>query len=402
MGKPRTQATTVAKAACIDQPLHEQGDEASASGEAACEFPRLSEFERRCLEHVQRTAEYLASLGLLAPEPPVEGAGPTHGVFAPKRLGGLSDITGAASVKRRRLGGQRGEEGPVCAEEPEQAEVLEASRRWLCESRAAILAPGLGGAVPSCPGEWRREAVRRWGEAVPPEPQIRAWASYVLSRLPTPPPPSPLDLMQERYAYDPWRLLVTCVLMARISSERVKTETIAAFFARFPSPSLMLLATAAGGLAAPAQQELAAILRPLGLVDNRTRTLTELSRAFLQMPAFDCGHQQAVNKIWGCGAFAVDSYLIFCRGRRLLQTADASCQQYLEWWQQQPAELVPRDVDGESPVKGPAPADRAPERHESLGKCAHPVNGDALQEIKALPQENKPLGLHRFFRVVAA
>jgi hypothetical protein len=39
------------------------------------------------------------------------------------------------------------------------------------------------------------------GDAVP------NWEKYTLSRMSSPPPASPLDLLQEYYAHDPWRLL---------------------------------------------------------------------------------------------------------------------------------------------------------------------------------------------------
>eukprot|EP00929_Paragymnodinium_shiwhaense_P040111 TRINITY_DN20967_c0_g1_i1.p1 TRINITY_DN20967_c0_g1~~TRINITY_DN20967_c0_g1_i1.p1 ORF type:complete len:156 (-),score=32.27 TRINITY_DN20967_c0_g1_i1:320-787(-) len=78
--------------------------------------------------------------------------------------------------------------------------------------------------------DWREEAVRRWGRRVPPMDAIADWRRYVVSRLATPPPLSPNDIMQERYAADPWRLLSACCLMSRISSERVKQEATGKFF----------------------------------------------------------------------------------------------------------------------------------------------------------------------------
>jgi len=184
----------------------------------------------------------------------------------------------------------------------------------------------LGGDTPASKEAWRQEALRRWGGGVPAGDLD--WELYVRSRLPTPPPPSPLDIMQERYAYDAWRLLAACTLMARISSEKVKEETIAAFFRHCPSPSRLLEASGV----AEARKELEALLKPLGLVDGRLKTLAALSKAFLEMPAFDVGHKKNVNKIWGCGAFAVDSFRIFCRAEAVSEVADDSCRSYVEWW----------------------------------------------------------------------
>lgn len=275
--------------------------------------PPPDDAERRCLEHVKRTSEYLAALGLH------EAAS-----AAPRRL----QPVGAVPVPEA---AERPQKRARTAEDPEEA-APEVTRAWLLRSRAAITSPGLGGPPPGSPAAWRAEAVRRWGEEVPAADEVGDWATYVCSRLSTPPPPSPMNLMQETYAYDPWRLLVACVLMARISSERVKTETIAAFFGCVASPSSLLGIEGAGAQASGLREELQRVLRPLGLVDNRLKTLLELSRAFLRMPSFSVGSQKNVNKIYGCGAFAIDSYSIFCRGHRLPSVADASCQAYLDWW----------------------------------------------------------------------
>lgn len=313
-------------------------------------LPLPSDFERRCLEHVRRTAEYLGALGLDA-----------EVSAAPQRLVrcvGL-DAAGADEPPTKRwrpsdAGGSGSDEAPTEGHDDEETQVVEASRRWLQRSRAAIIAPGLGGSEPTTAETWRAEALRRWGDAVPEQGAIGDWATYVRSRLPRPPPPSPLDLMQERYAYDAWRLLAACTLMARISSERVKTETIAVFFALVPSPSMML-AIEAGKACQVGKEDLRAALKPLGLVDNRIKTLVELSKAFLQMPSFECGLQKGANKIWGCGAFAVDSYLMFCRGVRLLTVADASCQGYLEWWRSEFPELLQQQEEetGKTPPRPP-------------------------------------------------
>jgi len=289
---------------------------------------KVGDFERYRLAHIRRSAEQLTSLGLLA-----------CAERAPKRLlvlptaASLASSSAFGAAKRPRIGDAEegtscGSSGKVPASDPEEDEseqiVIKASQAWLCESRAALLQPGLGEGLPETPAAWRAEAVRRWGVSVPSEDRIPDWEQYVRSRLPTPPPPSPLDLMQERYASDIWRLLVSCTLMARISSERNKEETIATFFERFASPSFVL---------AGEDEVFRTILRPLGLLDTRIKTLLEVSRGFLEMPIFDCGHQKGVNKIWGCGAFSVDSYHLFCRGRRIPETMDATCQNYMGWWQ---------------------------------------------------------------------
>lgn len=269
---------------------------------------------------------------------------------------------------------------------------MEVSRNWLRRSRAALLSPGLGGMTPEFGDAWHQEAVRRWGDAVSLAGTLGVdWELYVRSRLPSPPPPSPMDIMQERYAYDVWRLLVACTLMTRISSEKVKEETIAKFFAASPTPSALLTS-----LAQPEGEgckQLKQLLHPLGMVDTRVKTLTELSKQFLRMPAFDCGHQKGVNKIWGCGPFAVDSYLIFCRGQRIRETADSSCQSYLDWWRTyEPEQMCMQEQISKYKNQ------MTPPKHE----VTHSDRKRSVQAYAAQIDEPSSKGLHKFFKVAGA
>lgn len=193
------------------------------------------------------------------------------------------------------------------------------------QARAALLKPGLGRTVLDPYYDWHNEAVARWGPGVPALNLVSDWKIYVTSRLPVLIPSSPCDIMQERYAYDAWRLLAACTLMTRISSERIKDETIATFFLHYQTPSMFLDKARTEG------KTLQEIIRPLGMTESRCKTLTELSQRFLEMPVFDIGHKKGINKIFGCGPFAVDSYFIFCRGHLLPETADSLCQEYLGW-----------------------------------------------------------------------
>jgi hypothetical protein len=249
--------------------------------------------------------------------------------------GGVAEEQGAPSSRRSaRL--KVAAERPAPAREP-------ASRREAAEERAEAEAEAAAVARPdasairerlsallqaSVPGpagedEWRSRAVKCWGDKVLLS-GASDWRKYVQSRQVTPAPfgvVSPLALLQERYAEDPWRLLISCCLMSRVSSAQVKETCIASFFSRWPTPSAVIDAPS---------REVESVLAPLGLFLNRYRSVMELSAAYLKMPVFEIDLQE--HKIYGFGEFAIDSYLIFCRGFAAEMTpSDKSLRAYSSW-----------------------------------------------------------------------
>jgi hypothetical protein len=139
-------------------------------------------------------------------------------------------------------------------------------------------------------------------------------------------PPSPLGLIQERYARDPWRLLAACLLCSRTSGSAVVHATVAAFFAAYPTPSSVLEAAATpGGLAV-----LGALLHPLGL--HREAVLPRTARGFLSQ-GWTGG--DGVRQLYGCGAFTHDSWRVFCLGHAAAvardKDADRNVRAYASW-----------------------------------------------------------------------
>merc|ERR1719387_3372730 len=160
---------------------------------------------------------------------------------------------------------------------------------------------------PEDAGGWRAEAVRRWGEGVAAAEAgtgAVCWETFVRTRLSRPPPPSPHALLQEFYAHDPWRLLSCCVLMSRVSSWETKHFCIPEFFKAFPTPSDFSPQAEDPSLVRD-------VIRPLGLFDNRFKALVALTSRFLTCESFDVGLDKH-NKVYGVGAFGVDSYEVFC------------------------------------------------------------------------------------------
>ena len=320
----------------------------------------LTEYERQRLAHVARNREYMARLGVLtlagaigdanaAPAEPkrraprvkrepavgerrsarVRNAAPEFDGSAVDALADDEDLGGAAK-RRKASSGDRVAAGPAGAGVwASEDAALEASRAWLEDARALMLARGASVAsVASSSSEaaarlsWRREAVSRWGRGVPAADDVADWEAWVRSRIGTPPPPSDLQLLQEYYAHDAWQLLVACVLMSRVSSWATKHDCISRFFERFPTPTDALAAK---------PDEVLEIIRPLGLFPNRYRSVVEVSARVLDVEPLDVGAEVGVNKIYGVGEFGIDSFEVFARGNVGVNPGDKTLQSFVSW-----------------------------------------------------------------------
>lgn len=229
----------------------------------------LTAYEAQRLEHIKRNHEMMVRLGLVSASPPAP-AGPAKpraprarivvAALPPESLRRSKRKCGAAPDYTREVIDTFGEELDAQAARgakrarPQPAvdgvdsdgeddslarrEILESTMAFLRESRAALLqfVTSEHGEAPADEAGWKAEAVRRWGElagaAVPKGAQPRTWEVYVRSRLSTPPPPSPHDLLQEYYGAS--RPLLTCYCPAgpcRASTRADRTV-------RSPGPSL--------------------------------------------------------------------------------------------------------------------------------------------------------------------
>mmetsp|Transcript_4542 Transcript_4542/g.10686 ORF Transcript_4542/g.10686 Transcript_4542/m.10686 type:complete len:229 (+) Transcript_4542:428-1114(+) len=175
-----------------------------------------------------------------------------------------------------------------------------------------------------CP--WQATAVARWGPRVllanPP-----CWERFVASRLPVPVPKSPAGLLQERYADCPWKLLVACCLMSRVSSTETKERCIQAFFGAFPTPSDFFDGSGSPAAVLP-------LIDSLGLFETRFKSLVDLTTKFLSLPEFDC-ERDGIMKIYGVGDFGVTSFEIWTRGLgRALRPGDKNLSVFCSWLRQ--------------------------------------------------------------------
>ncbi len=329
----------------------------------------LCEYERQRLEHIARNHAMLVRLGLVDEnDKPVFAAAQSKPADKPKtprvklpaqppetlrrssrKRGEAPDYThevihehgdeldrkAAASEKKKRP--REEDEEDEEDEEAVRREMLESTTAFLRAAREALqtFVTSADGQAPSTADGWRAEAVRRWGEHVGGGVggAERDWETWVSSRLSKPPPPSPLDLIQEYYAHDMWQLLCVCALIPRCGSWNTKHRCCSAFFGAYPSPSAFLEAVVVNDETA----ELRALINPLGLFDDRLKTLVSITRAFLLGPdAFSV--DLAENKIRGIGPFGHHSWLIFCRdmGGALKTTADANLTAFANWRKKQP------------------------------------------------------------------
>lgn len=111
-------------------------------------------------------------------------------------------------------------------------------------------------------------------------------------------------------------------LWPRVSSWNVKHNTIAAFFAKYPTPTAALEAQ---------PDEVLEVIRPLGLFPTRMRSIVEVSAKLLRdVGAFEVGHAPP-TKVYGVGEFGVDSFEVFCRGDLAVVAADKTVRSFVEW-----------------------------------------------------------------------
>jgi methyl-CpG-binding domain protein 4 len=322
----------------------------------------LTEYERQRLEHIKRNHEMLLRLGLISDAPSApsvgrpKGAGLRRmvaGAVAPESLRRSARMRGTTPDYSKELIDTFGEELDRKAERGAKRaraheddgdsdgggeagarrEILESTMAFLREARAALsqFVTSADGEAPATADGWRTEATRRWGDlagAAGGDKAGRVWEVFVRSRLATPPPPSPNDLLQEYYAHDAWQLLCVCVLMSRVSSWDTKHRCISAFFGAYPTPSAFAQSVVERAETAALRE----LINSLGLFDDRLRSLTAITTAFLAgADAFDVGLQPP-HKIHGVGQFGVDSFCIFARdqGARL-KPADAALAGFCNW-----------------------------------------------------------------------
>ncbi|KAK3145381.1 hypothetical protein QOZ80_4AG0328470 [Eleusine coracana subsp. coracana] len=114
-----------------------------------------------------------------------------------------------------------------------------------------------------------------------------------------PPPRSPHKLLQEKYASDPWKVIVICMLLNLTQGKQVRKK-VKGFFKRYPDPHTAYCADT---------EKMAKYLTPLGLQRVKTERIQRFSKDYV-------GNEWThITQLCGVGKYAADAYAIFCAGR---------------------------------------------------------------------------------------
>tara|TARA_Y100001937_G_scaffold47693_1_gene66737 strand:+ start:470 stop:874 length:405 start_codon:yes stop_codon:yes gene_type:complete len=119
-------------------------------------------------------------------------------------------------------------------------------------------------------------------------------------------------LLQEIYQDDPWKMLVCCILLnltKRQQVDGIRHE----LFSRYPTEYHMIEAD---------EEELAELLKPLGLYRRRAKTLIKFS--WMWVNGFN-----NVMELHGVGQYASDSWEIFQMNNVRIKPKDKVLQEYL-------------------------------------------------------------------------
>jgi endonuclease III-like uncharacterized protein len=131
---------------------------------------------------------------------------------------------------------------------------------------------------------------------------------------------SPYNLLQEQLRHDPWKLLVSCIMLNQTTAVQVK-KVIWEFFERWPTAEKLC--------ELQDKQELVELIKPLGFQNRRANRLVNMSWSYrLYRP--DQNVEQ-VDLLHGVGKYAADSFRMFIGGYLVHDAQDKELKNYLRW-----------------------------------------------------------------------
>jgi len=127
-------------------------------------------------------------------------------------------------------------------------------------------------------------------------------------------PRSPLNLLQEIYQDNPWKIVVCCIMLNQTTGTQVH-QIIKKLFRKYPSARKMSKADPI---------ELSEIIRSCGLYNRRANSLIKFSQDYITKD------WKEPNELYGVGQYAQDSYDIFVRDK-MIRPADKELKKYMQW-----------------------------------------------------------------------
>lgn len=134
---------------------------------------------------------------------------------------------------------------------------------------------------------------------------------------------SPLGLIEELFCNDPWRLLLSTILLNRTS--RVQLDAVLhTFLSKWPTPQSVVDSN---------WEEISSVIAPLGIRHRRAKGLIRFSRDFLcHVAGTGCSLTRGqVLSLYYCGDYACDAYQIFIQGNINVLATDHALQDYIEY-----------------------------------------------------------------------
>lgn len=122
-----------------------------------------------------------------------------------------------------------------------------------------------------------------------------------------------MAILQEEFQYDPYRMLVACIMLNQTSNKNVR-QVIYSFFDRWPTPESIISAN---------PDEIRDHIKPLGFYNVRTRRLIRFTHEWLTKPF------KEAKELHGIGKYANDSYEIFINGNTSVEPTDKILIRYL-------------------------------------------------------------------------
>ncbi|KAL0288823.1 UNVERIFIED_CONTAM: Methyl-CpG-binding domain protein 4-like protein [Sesamum calycinum] len=113
------------------------------------------------------------------------------------------------------------------------------------------------------------------------------------------PPRSPFNLLQEDHAFDPWRVLVICMLLNQTTGLQAG-RVLSNFFQLCPNAKTAMEV---------ASEDIEEVIRSLGLHKKRAVGIQRFSEEYLSES------WTHVTDLTGVGKYAADAYAIFCTGK---------------------------------------------------------------------------------------